>query len=180
MPRRPRDHAPGLFHITAHSVWSVELFPDDLDRFLFCSELASTVARFHWTCISACVMTTHYHLILEVDDDSLPQGMQQLNFRYAIGFNARRRLRGHAFGSRYSSNRIESDGYLASVYRYVVRNPVRAGICDRPEEWPWSSWATAIGAADTFDFVDPSRVIGYFGDDPESALERLRTFVETP
>ncbi len=180
MPRGLRNSAPGLFHVTAHSVWSGDLFRDGLDRVSFSTELASIVGRYRWTCIAACLMTSHYHLLLDVSDESLPRGMQQLNFRYAIGFNRRHLLRGHAFGGRYASVRVESEQHLLAAFRYIARNPVAAGACDRPELWPWSSRPSLIGLQDTFTYVDASRVVGCFGDDPSRALDRLRVFVESP
>ena len=65
-------------------------------------------------------------------------------------------------------------------FRYIVRNPVEAGLCERPEEWPWSSYGSTLGLAGGFEFVDASAVLTCFGSPADAALERLRGFVETP
>jgi putative transposase len=134
MARRRRDTEAGLFHVWAHSVWSADLFADDLDRARGVSELARATQRQPWVCLAAVLMTTHYHLILDVEDDALPLGMQALNFRYAAGYNARHRLRGHVFSGRYGSRRLKTEADLLDTYRYVVWNPVRAGLCTRPAQ----------------------------------------------
>ena len=84
-------------------------------------------------------MDTHYHLLLEVDDGALPRGMHLLNFRYAEQFNRRYSMKGHVMGARYDSVRIEDDEHLRNVFKYVVLNPVEAGLVQAPVDWPWSS-----------------------------------------
>ena len=180
MPRRIRDSASGVFHVTSHSVWSAELFRDDVDRHRFVDEVARTAKHHGWVCVGICLLTTHYHLILEVKSEALPAGMQELNSRHAARFNARHRLRGHVFAGRYGSQRIETDGHLLTAFRYVARNPIEAGLADRPAAWRWSSYASAIGLDDSFGFVDASRVIACFGRPRATAVERLRSFVESP
>jgi len=175
---RRRDAAKGFFHVTSHSVWDLDLFRDDIDRTNYCALLAQTTARLGWQCMGVCLMTTHAHLILGVEDGALPDGMQKLSFRYAVGFNARHRRRGRVFGAPYGLRRIADDADLLGVYRYVMLNPVEAGLVDRPEEWPWSSYAAAVSLRDTFSFVNPNRVLGCLGGPPEIAVARLREFVE--
>lgn len=177
---RPRDLGAGLFHITCHSVWDGVLFREDLDRVNYLSRLAASIERAAWKCLAAVLMTTHVHLILDVEAETLAEGMQELNFAYASEFNSRHRRRGHVFGARYGARRIESNEYLLTCYRYVVLNPVEAGLAAKPEDWRWSSYAAAIGLSDDFAFVDPARVLDCFGDSREVAVARLRAFVEEP
>jgi hypothetical protein len=123
-------------------------------------------------------MRTHYHLMLEVEDGALPRGMHALNFRYACAFNQRHSSRGHVQAARYGSRRIENDDDLMYVFRYVATNPVVAGLCADPADWPWSSYAATIGKVEPIPFVDPSRIINCFGDTPEQAVAALRDYVE--
>jgi putative transposase len=124
-------------------------------------------------------MTTHVHLVVEVEEMQLAQCMQQLNFRYASRFNSRHRRRGRVFGSPYGARRIEDDNQLLIVYRYVARNPLEAGMVAKPEDWPWSSFGAALGASSTFEFVNPAKVLACLGGAREIAEARLRTFVNT-
>jgi hypothetical protein len=178
MPRKLRDAAAGLFHITCHAVWTSELFRDDVDRIEYLRGLAVAVVDFSWTCISYCLLGTHLHLILEVGDDTLPPGMQHLNTGFACRFNSRHRLRGHVFAGRYDARRLESDAHLVAAFKYDAWNPVGAGLCGSPEEWHASSYAATIGLTEMPSFVDPSRILRYFGGSREVAIARLRAYVE--
>jgi REP element-mobilizing transposase RayT len=177
MPRPPRDKAPGIFHITAHSVRSTDLFVDDIDRLVFLEELARTCALLDWTCIGFCLLDTHYHLLVETRDESLSYGMQQINFRHARRLNARHLMRGHAFDRRFWSKRTLDEAHLLTRYRYVMRNPVTAGLCARPADWPWSSYR-ALFDDRIFTFVDPSAVLACLDPSRERAIEKLRALVE--
>lgn len=171
MPREPRDLAAGIFHVYTHCVWPAPaLYRDDIDRMTFVRFLARTTATIGWTCIAMCLMGTHYHLIVEVDDGELATGMHRLNLAYARHFNKRHHQRGHVQFNRYGSDRIRSDGHLLDRYAYVALNPVRAGICRRAEDWAWSGYADAVGLATRFGFVDASRVL--VGADPQVDLRR--------
>jgi putative transposase len=173
-----RDTAAGFFHVTCHSVWDGALFRDDLDRANYVHWLARTSAETGVICVAVCLMTTHAHLVLGVEEMQLADCMQRLNFRYASRFNSRHRRRGRVFGSPYHATRIEDDNQLLIVYRYVARNPAEAGMVARPEDWPWSSYGAAIGASATFDFVNPAKVLACLGGVHEIAAARLRRFVD--
>jgi REP element-mobilizing transposase RayT len=180
MARQPRDMEAGTFHVTCHSVRDTALYRDDLDRIRFITELAAVSAREGWTCIEYCLMTTHFHLVVDVDQGVLPLAMHQLNFRYACAFNARHGTRGHVLERRYGAGRISSDAHLLAAYRYVARNPVLARLSPTPQDWRWSSYAATVGLADPISFVDASCVLELFGGPHEFAVARLREFVEEP
>jgi putative transposase len=180
MARSPRDFSAGTFHVTAHAVGDSVLFRDAVDYLRLSTELAATIALSRWRCIAFCFMGTHYHLLLEVDDDALPTGMHRLNNAYARNFNRRYGLRGHVFAQRYYARRIETEEELLTAFRYVVRNPVEANLCATPADWGWSSYAGTVGLAEPFGFVDATPVVDCFGRPPAAALQRLRVFVETP
>ena len=180
MARKLRDKTAGTFHVYTHCVWAAHrLFYDNADRMTFLRELARVTAAASWTCIGYCLMGSHYHLILDVDAGVLPDGMHALNFRYACMFNARHGMKGHVFAARYDSPRIHDDDHLLTVYRYVMQNPVRGGMSSEPADWPWSSYASAVGLADPISFVNPMRVLNAF-DAPtrDEAIAQLRRFVE--
>jgi putative transposase len=181
VPRKQRDTTAGLFHVYTHCVWAAPaLFRDNADRLTFLRELARATARVEWTCVAYCLMTTHYHLILDVLDGALPKGMHALNFRYACGFNQRHASLGHVQAARYGSRRIEGDEDMMWTYRYVARNPVEANLCVTPLDWPWSSYAAAAGLAEPQSFVDPSLALRCFGDTRDTAIAAMRAYVEEP
>jgi putative transposase len=139
VPRRPRNLLPdGIYHVTARGVAGAPIFVSDRDRRLFLELLADVIERFRWVCHAFCLMDTHYHLVVETTLARLSAGAHRLNGLYAMRFNAAHDRRGHVFGDRFWSSLVESEEHLEQACRYVVANPVRAGMCDEPSAWPWS------------------------------------------
>jgi REP element-mobilizing transposase RayT len=176
MPRRPRDTSAGLFHVFAHGLWAVPtLYRDDRDRTEFLRHLAYAMEKTNSICVAYCLMSSHYHLILNVEDGALPTAMHLVNRRYARQFNRTHGLRGHAFFDRYGSPRIVDELDLLDRFAYVVMNPVKAGVCADPAAHRWSSYAGTVGLGEASSFVDPSCVlaaVGRLADDPIAALRR--------
>ena len=170
----PRDAAPGIHHVTVGATGGEPYFLDGSDRLMWTRRLIRTLDRFGWTCITLCQLTTHVHAIFDIPDESMPRGMHYLNSFYGTYFNETNERRGTLVRSRYWSKRIVDDEQLLAGFRYVVRNPVRAGLCARAEDWPWSGFATSCGLAQTFPFVDASIVLGTLGATRANASRRLR------
>jgi REP-associated tyrosine transposase len=179
MPHVRRDTTAGIFHVYTHCVWaSRHLYRDDLDRTVFLRRLAEVTKKTEWTCIGFCLMQSHYHLIVAVADGVLPVAMHSLNLGYARDFNRRHGLRGHVQFRRYGARRIDSDSGLLACFRYVMRNPVTAGLCDSPCDWPWSSYRGTVGLEPPHTFVDPDRVYDCFDGSLERRIAQLRAYVE--
>lgn len=178
--RPPRDCHAGLFHVYTHCVWPARAyFRDDDDRWVFLRRLAITTAKFGWTSIAYCLLDTHCHAIVGVGDGVLPRAMQALNWNYAMYFNQRHASRGHVQFARYGSRRIVDDEDLIGVFRYLALNPVDAGLCARPQDWQWSSYAGTVGLAELPSFVDASHIYAAYAPLPrETAIARLRAHVE--
>jgi putative transposase len=156
------------------------LFRDGADCLSMIGQIERVTLDTDWTCLAVCLMGTHYHLVVDAGDHVLAGAMKRINWAYAVGHNKRHGRRGHRLGCKYVSIPIESEGYLLGCYRYVVRNPVEAGLCDRPEAWPWSSYAATIELSSAFSFVDATLVLSLLDSDHETAIERLRGLVENP
>lgn len=178
MARRARGFLEaGVYHVTTKSAGPIPLFRDDADRIDFCNRLALTVRRGRWQCVAFCLMTTHYHLLVDVADDALQGVMHWLNGTYAQRFNRRHGRSGHLNGARYYCSVIETDGRLLRALRYIALNPVKAGLCKRPQDWPWSSYGGTAGYSRPFRFVNDTRIRDFF--EPGQAGKRaLRAYVE--
>jgi putative transposase len=138
----------GYFHVSARGVARRgQIFRDDDDRSEFLQLLDESAARYDWTCHARCLMGTHYHLVLETTREALSTGLHRLNWLYAMRFNAKYLLFGHLFSGRFSARVIESEEYLHDACAYVLLNPVRAGLCDRVEQWPWSYYRHGLQVA---------------------------------
>ena len=148
MPRILRTTLPdGYFHITARGVEQRTIYLDRDDYLAFLALLGSTSRRHGWDLYAFCLMGNHYHAVLEATREALSDGVQWLNGGYAQQFNGRYRRWGHLFGARFASWVIESEKHLYHACRYVLENPVRAGLCERAEDWPWSGsrWGKRLG-----------------------------------
>jgi putative transposase len=104
--------------------------------------------------------------------------MQRLKGRYAAYFNHRHGSEGHLFFRRYHSEVIETEAHHLEVSRYIALNPVRAGVCRRPAEWPWSSYGGTIGRRSPRAFVSSNELLRIFGADSSLARARFQAFVE--
>lgn len=178
MPYKHRDRAAGIFHVYTHCVWaSPTLYRDDHDRSTFLRHLARVTDVMGWACVAYCLMRSHYHLIVDVEDDVLPKAMHRLNLAYARDFNRRHGQRGHVQFKPYGADRIRSDGHLADRFAYVALNPVRAGASRRAEAWPWSSYPGTAGLVEPSSFVDDRRVLACFSGAADPRIE-LRRYVD--
>ena len=122
-------------------------------------------------------MTNHFHLVLETPDPNLSQGMRQLNGVYTQQFNRRHALVGHLFQGRFKAILVERETYLLGLARYVVLNPVRAGMVARPDDWPWSSYRAMVGAAPTPEWLETDWLLGLFGEERAQAQAGYAAFV---
>jgi REP element-mobilizing transposase RayT len=156
------------------------MFRDDFDRTAFCHGLHAVVATCSWTCVGFVLMPTHFHLILDVPDDVVPRGMHALFGPYAQAFNRRWSRSGHLRAAPYKLRRVEDERDLWGTSRYVARNPVRAGLCARPQDWYWSSYCDSAGYARRFPFVNERLLLATLHEDVTKARTLLREIVEAP
>ena len=178
MARPLRLEFPGaVYHVTSRGNARQAIFLDKDDRESFLGILSSVVARFNWLCHAYCLMETHYHLLVETLEGNLSRGMRQLNGVYTQVSNRRHKRVGHLFQGRYKGILVEKEAHLLELCRYVVLNPVRAGLVRRPAEWKWSSYRATGGEAKRSPFLEIDWVLSQFGRRPEEAQRAYRRYV---
>jgi len=171
------EFAGALYHVTSRGNARQDIYTSDADRQEFLTILAEVVARFNWLCHGYCLMTNHYHLLIETIDPNLSLGMRQLNGRYTQRFNRSHSRAGHVFQGRYKSILVEKDAHLLELCRYIVLNPVAAGLAAKPEQWPWSSYCATALTAQSDGVVSPAWILSQFSPHLEQALRQYRQFV---
>lgn len=178
MSRPLRIFYPGAFyHITARGNERKEIFKSTQDRVRFLSYLESAHKRYGALIHGYCLMDNHYHLLLETPGENLSQIMHHINGAYTIYYNVKRKRSGHLFQGRYRAIVVEKDEYCLELSRYIHLNPVRAGIVESVEEYPWSSYLSYIGKREEQEWLETGYVLAYFGKRPGTARRKYSEFV---
>lgn len=138
MPRPPRIQEPGWYHVTTRGNDGAPIYSDDGDKNLFLALLSRIAEASKWEVGLWCLMTTHFHVVVQTRDRNLSTGMHRLNGRFAQLYNERYMRTGHLFERRFSATPIEDEGHMENTVAYVLNNPVKAGLCPNAAEWPWS------------------------------------------
>jgi len=178
MARPLRIEFPGaLYHITSRGNAREVIFSDDNDKNSFLNRLCLVVKRFNWLCHSYCLMGNHYHLLIETPEGNLSEGMRLLNGSYTQLFNRKHDRVGHLFQGRYKAIIVDKDNYLLSLSRYIVLNPVRAGLVKNPQDWKWSSYRATIGEDKKIPCLTVDWILSQFDVDKEKAIAKYKDFV---
>lgn len=169
--------AGGLYHVTSRGDRREDIYLDDVGRQAWLALFGQVCQRFNWECHAWCQMSNHYHIVVETAEGNLSRGMRQLNGVYTQTFNRRHGMVGHLFQGRYKSILVEKDSYLLELARYVVLNPVRAGMVSDAGEWPWSSYAAMVGAAPVPSWLNTDWILVQFSRNRKVAVQAYREFV---
>lgn len=166
-----------LYHVTARGDRREAIFEDDQDRQTFLLTLERIVTQFNWLCYAWCLMDNHYHLLIQTPDGNLSKGMRQLNGVTTQTSNRRHRRVGHLFQGRFKAILVDHDAYLLELSRYIVLNPVRAGMVRAPADWPWSSYRASVGLGPAAPWPAIDGVLSQFAKRRSLAQQRYAQFV---
>lgn len=167
-----------VYHVTARGNERRQIFKDKADYRWFVGLLAHLPERFGALIHGYALMGNHYHLLIETPRPNLSRAMHYVNASYAGRFNRKRKRAGHLLQGRYRGLLIEKDSHLLSVSRYIHLNPVRAGVCERPEQYVWSSYLEYIGRVKRSGWLTCEWVLEQFASEPAQARRRYKRFVE--
>jgi putative transposase len=178
MARQPRiEFAGASHHVMSRGNDGILIFRDDCDRERFLDLLAEEIVRSRWALYDYGLMSNHYHLTIYTPECTLSTGMHRLLGRYVQYFNRRHKRRGHLFQERFKSVLVQQDTHGMVLSRYIALNPVKARMCERPEDWKWSSYAARAGFAPIPDWLTIDPVASQLGTDPLSQQRAYREFV---
>jgi REP element-mobilizing transposase RayT len=172
------EYEGAIYHVTSRGNAREAIFRVDSDRELFLEVLAQTAERFGWVCYAYCLMTNHYHLLIETPEANLSRGMRHLNGVYTQAFNRRHGRVGHVLQGRFKSIVVEKESHLLELARYVVLNPVRAKMVRSAKDWPWSSYRATAGLVDAPSFLAADWILQQFDKGRSRAQRLYRDFVK--
>jgi REP element-mobilizing transposase RayT len=179
MSRPLRIEYPGAFyHVTSRGNERKDVFKSKRDREKFLLYLESATERYGAKIHVYCLMSNHYHLLIETPGGNLSQVMRHINGAYTTYFNRKRQRSGHLFQGRYKAILVEADEYATQLSRYIHLNPVRAGIVGSPGDYPWSSYPYYTGQKKSADWLVTDFVLSFFGQTTSAAPKAYRDFVE--
>ena len=175
---------PALHHVTSRGDRREDIYLNNADRQSWLDLLGKICVRYNWLCHTYCAMDNHFHIIIETVDGNLSAGMRQLNGVYTQWHNRTHDRVGHVFHGRFKAIILQREAYLLELARYVVLNPVRAGICQMPEQWLWSSYLAVVGQAHRPNWLHTEWLLSQFGGQSATAvaayIDHVRAGVDLP
>ena len=178
MPRPLRIEYPGArYHVMSRGDRREDIFCDWSDREMFLGLLGRACAKTGWEVHAYCLMSNHWHAVIETAQGNLANGMRWLLGTYTQGFNRRHRQWGHLFGGRYKAQLIDerSEGYLRCACDYVHLNPRRAGLIavgEPLESYPWSTYPAYLRPGGRPEWLRVDRLLGEHGLERDTAASR--------
>ena len=166
-------HQGAIYHVMERGIRRQEIFKEKEDYQVFLLQLKKTVEKYNCLIHAYCLMTNHIHLLIETDTYPIGKTIKDLAGGYAIYFNSKYGYRGHLFEDRFKSGLVETDSYFLQSGKYIHLNPIKAGMTEKPEDYPWSSYRSMI-LLDDDQIVQREKTLGYFLND----VYRYRQFIE--
>ena len=179
MARKLRvEYRGAVYHVMNRGDRREAVFLDDLDRQRFLSTLGEACDKTGWQVDALCLMSNHFHLVVETPRGNLVAGMKWFLGTYTGRFNRRHKLFGHLFSGRYKALIVDGsgNGYLKAVCDYVHLNPARAKLLTSEQplrEYAWSSWPEYLKRpAQRWPWLRVERLLGEYRIPRDSARGR--------
>lgn len=177
-PLRLRSET-NIYHVMARGNRRKIIFHDKDDKQRFINILISKNKEECFKLFAYCIMDNHYHLLLREMNEDLSIIMKMINSSYATYYNNRYEGSGHVFQDRFRSQPVNNDEYLLGVMRYIHNNPSKAGIVNRCQDYPWSSYQQYIYYKKDNELLDVSSILNMYSEDRNNAVKRLISFTES-
>ena len=171
------EYEGALYHVTARGNERRKIYFTKGDYRKFLEYVAEAKERYGIQVHSYVLMSNHYHLIVETPEANLSKAMHDINGSYTTYINKKRERSGHLFQGRYKSIVVDKDSYLVELSRYIHLNPVRAGIVEKPEDYPYSSYRAYV-TEENDEVISQELILGMMAGGTRTAKERYRAYVE--
>ena len=174
MPRQKRIASEtGVYHIMVRGINKQKIFEHQEDYQKYLQFLSDCKEQVHFDLYAYCLMPNHVHLLLRTEFSDLERIMKCIGSRYASWFNWKYERVGHLFQDRYLSETVEDERYFLTAIRYIHRNPVKAMMVRKPEEYPYSSYPgyftsqTLINSNVVRSYIDPDNFKSFHDEENE-------------
>jgi len=171
------EYGGAFYHVTSRGNGKCAIFLSGDDRYFFLKCLRDACERFSCVIHVYCLMGNHYHLFIETPRGNLSGIMHLVNTSYSIYFNHKHAHCGHPFQGRYKAILVQAEEYARDLAAYIHLNPVRAGITDSPESYPWSNYRDYLGIVQPPPWTTISFVLSFFGSKQAEARRKYAEYV---
>lgn len=179
MARQQREKSStGVYHVMLRGINRSDIFLEDEDKVVFLNTLLLKKSKEEYVLHAYCLMDNHVHLLIQEKEDDISRIMKRIGITYVRYFNKKYQRIGPLFQDRYKSEKVEDDGYLLTVMRYIHNNPVAAGLVKKPRAYNWSSYNDYLVKTKTRSFVDTKLILGMFGSTVKMAQEGFWEFMK--
>jgi putative transposase len=182
--RHKLDYPGAISHVTQRAAGIDHIFQEEEDYREFLIRTRKLARTFELEVLAYALMTNHIHLLIRQNQPNLKQAMREIFSRYARWYNTKYARKGHLFGGPYRQALCLEEGYVLRVSLYIHLNPVRAGMVQRPEDYPWTSYrwyqdGNSQEKAASDDGLVASRLLEWLDKDPAAARLRYREMIQT-
>jgi REP element-mobilizing transposase RayT len=171
-----------VHHVWARGIEGRAIFRDPCDRRDLVERFCEVFPGGGAGCLAWTFMSNHLHAVVRTGSASISGLMRRIHTGFALRFNLRYGRQGYLFQSRFGSRIVRDDGALLTVIRYVLRNPLEAGLVsdlDALERFPWSAYGALLGVRPALPFEAVEEALAAFGPDPPTARAALRRSMES-
>ena len=166
------------YHVKNRGRRGENVFSDRKDYEMFLGVLQESFELFGCRVAAFCLLSNHYHVLLQTPLGNLSRVMRHVNGVYTQRYNQRQKVDGQLFRGRYKSVLVEEDSHLVELLRYIHRNPVRANICQSVSDYPWSSHHAYVSTAKKWDWLCRDFLLSMFADTTAKGIREYRQFVK--
>src|SRR4030043_1555448 len=171
------EYSGAWYHVMNRGRHGEVIFITDEDRGIFIDLLKESAKQWNIKVAAYCLLTTHYHLLVQTPDANVSRCMRHIDGVYTQRFNKENRSDGQLFLGRYKAILIDADSYLLAVLRYVHRNPLRAGLVENLDAYPWSSHGGYVSSAKEWDWLCRDMIFSLLTEDCSRRLRGYRRYI---
>jgi REP element-mobilizing transposase RayT len=154
-----------------------EVFEGKKDYNTFIDLLKDLVEEYHVNIAAYCLMSNHYHLLIQTPEANISRAMRHLNGVYTQRYNRFHYCDGQLFRGRYKCILVDADSYLLELVRYIHRNPIEAGMVKNLDQYTWSSHNAFLSSAKKWDWLHKDYILSLFSKIKAESVLRYKHFV---